>query len=124
MAGVLEAWRVLYDVAVFNVSLVVSDPNHCAHLTSAELYTAYGHIAKLDTASRETRVQTHKFDLYQNAVASLVCCITSRVKWSALGGASQGSEDRSRCIKKLLSLLAWQLARFWDGTKKVWLLDV
>jgi hypothetical protein len=108
-------WRVLYDVAVLNISLVVSDPNHCAHLTSAELYTAYGHIAKLDTASRETRVQTHKFDQYQSAVASVVYSIATRIKWSALGGA----EERSKCIKKLLSLLAWQLARFWDGTKKV-----
>lgn len=117
LAGVLDVWCTLYDTAVLNISLVASDPNHCAHLVSAELYSAYGRLAKMEVVSKETKTQMRKFDLYQNSIASAACCIVGRIKWAAIG--SGGAEDKARCVKKLLSLLAWQLARFWDGMKKV-----
>lgn len=118
MTSILEAWRALYDVGRLHISLMVGDTNHCAHLVSTELYTAYSHIAKQDTVSVDTKVQVLKFDLYQNSIASAVSYVMSKLQWSALT-APQRSEDRSKCVKKLLNLLAWQLARFWDGTKKV-----
>ena len=119
MNSVLETWGVAYATAVLNVSLVVGDPNHCAHVVSTELYASYSHIYKLSTAvALEIKAQTSKFDLYQNAIAVAVATIVSKIQWTALTSPA-GSEDRSKCIKKLLSLLAWQLARFWDVTGKV-----
>lgn len=105
-------------MAVLNISLVAGDPNHCSHLVSSQLYNAYKEVAKDDTLTLETRVLTNKFDLYQNAIASIINIITSKMQWSALT-TPQGSEDRAKSVRKLLSLLAWQLARFCDGTKKV-----
>ena len=118
MSSILEEWRALYEVAILHIALVVGDPNQCAHLVSAELYTAYRLVSRKDTISVTTQAQTHAFDLYQNAIASSVSFVTSKIQWSAVV-THKGVEDRSKCIKKLLSLLAWQLARFWDGTKKV-----
>ena len=105
-------------MSVQHISLVVADPNHCSHLISTQLYSAYKEVAKDDALALETRFQMQKLDQYQNAVSQVIGFITSKIHWSALT-THQGSEDRSKSVKKMFSLLAWQLARFCDGTKKV-----
>lgn len=109
----------MYDMAVLHISLVVGDTNHCSHLVSTQLYLAYKEVAKEDRLSLETKFQTQRFDLYQNAIARVVSVISSKIQWAGLTSLHGGSEDRAKSVKKLLSLLAWQLARFCDGTKKV-----
>ncbi len=120
VTSILEAWSVGYHTAMLHISLVVSDPNHCAHLVSSELYAAYSLISKRNSAvALEHKTQTHRLDLYQNAVATAVATVVAKIKWAGLTAMPTGSEDRSKCIRKILSLLAWQLARFWDVAEKV-----
>lgn len=118
LATILEVWTEVYDVALINISLIVSNPNHCAQLVSTELCDAFNSAAKLDPVTLESKAQTLKFDLYQNSVANAVAHIVHKMHWSALA-PPQGSEDRLKCIKKLLGLLSWQMVMFCDGIKKV-----
>ena len=78
--------------------------------------------------SLEQKHQVLRFDLYQNAVASALSYIVSKIKWGILvapatvgqpSSSKEGGHRRVQSLETLLSLLAWQLAAFWDTAKKV-----
>ena len=73
-------------------------------------------------SSLDQKHQVLRFDLYQNAVASALSYILSKIKWGTLVAPVTSKErggGRVKCLETLLSLLAWQLAAFWDTAKKV-----
>ena len=77
-------------------------------------------------SSLDQKHQVLRFDLYQNAVASALSYVVSKIKWGtlvpAMGGRrskEQGGGGRVKSVETLLSLLAWQLAAFWDTAHKV-----
>lgn len=86
----------------------------------------------MDASTLESRGQVIKFDVYQNAVAMALQCVASKLNWGTAmwstsedRGQMRGGErgrravEREKCIQSLMSLLAWQLATFWDNMQKV-----
>ena len=85
----------------------------------------------MDASTLDSRGQVIKFDVYQNAVAMALQCVASKLNWSTFWSTSEGrgqmrgGERRGgavggeRSIRSLMSLLAWQLATFWDNMQKV-----
>lgn len=73
----------------------------------------------------EQKHQVLRFDLYQNAVASALSYVVSKIKWSSIHqglatrSAAKERGGRAKSLEMLFSLLAWQLATFWDTAKKV-----
>ena len=75
-----------------------------------------------------------KFDLYQNGVASALQCVASKLNWGAKRATSEGKGPARggeggeggggvvKSIQPLMSIVAWQLATFWDSMKKVCIL--
>lgn len=123
MIGIFEVWRSLYDMALLHISLVVSDPNHCALLTLGELHAVYRDGQHKDAILNQKN-WVFDFDMCQEAVASAVSFILHKLKWSDIVPQrtlhkDQLSDDGSKCIKKVLELLPWQLERFNSGTKEV-----
>ena len=89
--------------------------------------------AKVDATTLDSRGQVIKFDVYQNAVAMALQCVASKLNWSTIwstsegrgqmrGGERRGGAEKS--IRSLMSLLAWQLATFWDNMQKVNVLHI
>ena len=75
-------------------------------------------------SSMDHKHQVLRFDLYQNAVASALSYIVSKIRWAALGPPANATPTKEKggkvkSVEKILSLLAWQLAAFWDTAKKV-----
>ena len=77
-------------------------------------------------SSLDQKHQVLRFDLYQNAVASALSYVMSKIKWGTLVAPATGGQSskerrggRVKSLETLLSLLAWQLAAFWDTAKKV-----
>lgn len=77
-------------------------------------------------SSLDQKHQVLRFDLYQNAIASALSYVVSKIKWGTLVAPATGGQPskergsgRVKSLETLLSLLAWQLAAFWDTTKKV-----
>ena len=79
--------------------------------------------AKVDASTLDSRGQVIKFDVYQNAVAMALQCVASKLNWNTMWSTSEGRGQMrggaEKSIQSLMSLLAWQLATFWDNMQKV-----
>ena len=61
----------------------------------------------------ELKTSVTKFDHFQNAMATAVQYVTTRLSWESLRGVSD------KCLQTLFSLLGWQLVTVCDSRKKV-----